>query len=164
VNEELSAWEERSSVAANMLNPALIASVIAVAAYRFEKESGEAMPWELSFLIVPMALHSETRNVSPNRITSNLPHWVEQYPIIQAGLSRRAHGLAPYVREGLRWGLGSASLALDEGHLRANVPGTLPKSNTAELRAILMTAGFLGRWFSKVASPATVFAVLGVTP
>lgn len=164
MSDKLTAWGERASVAANMLNPALIAAVIAAAAYRFERESGNGMPWEFSFLVTPMALHSETRKVAPNRITSNLPHWVEEHPIIQAGLARRANGLAPYVREGLRWGLGAGSLSLDNGNLHANVRGSLSNSGDTELRAILGTAGFLGRWFSKVDSPATVFAVLGVTP
>ena len=164
MSNQLTPWDERAAVAANMLNPALIAAVIAAASYRFERESGNGMPWEFSFLVTPMALHSETRKVAPNRITSNLPHWAEEYPIIQAGLARRASGLAPYVREGLRWGLGARSLTLESGILHADVPGSLPKSGDAELRAILGTAGFLGRWFSKVDSPATVFALLGVTP
>jgi hypothetical protein len=164
MSAELTAWNERSAVAANMLNPALIASVIAAAAYRHERESGEPMPWEFSFLVAPMALHSETRAVAPNRITSNLPRWVEQHPIIHAGLARRAQGLAPYVREGLRWGLAAEALILNDAHIRAEVRGTVPKTAAIELRAILETAGFLGRWFSRVDSPATVFALLGVTP
>ncbi|RKR76296.1 three component ABC system middle component [Frondihabitans australicus] len=157
-------WENRSHAAAAMLNPALIAALIAAAAYRHAKHSGELMPWELSFLVAPMALHGGTRDVVPVRITSNLPRWVQENPVIHAGIGRRAASLAPYVREGLRWGLNSGSLELTDGRLRGTIRDSIPKSNSDELRSIMATAGFLGRWFAHVGSVPTVFAVLGVTP
>jgi hypothetical protein len=162
---ELQSWEARSAVTAAMLNPALIALIIAVASNRYEHDKDEPMPWELSFLVVPMALHADTRTVVPSRVTSRLPRWVNDHPLIMAGLGPRAESVAPYVREGIRWGLRSRALTLDStGRLSGEVLGRFSKNDTADLRAVVDTARFLGRWFASVGSTATVFALLGVTP
>ncbi|MFJ4073640.1 three component ABC system middle component [Curtobacterium sp. NPDC089991] len=162
---ELQSWEARSMVTAAMLNPALIALIVTVAANRYEHDSGEPMPWELSFLVVPMALHADSRNAVPTRVTSRLPKWVNDNPLIAAGLGPRAEGVAPYVREGIRWGLRAGALTLDsEGRFIGTVHGRFNKGDTPDLREVINTARFLGRWFASVGSMATVFALLGVTP
>lgn len=162
---ELQSWEARSTVTAAMLNPALIALIVTVAANRYEHDAGEPMPWELSFLVVPMALHADTRSAVPNRINSLLPKWVNENPIIAAGLGPRAEATAAYVREGLRWGLRAGALTLNnEGQFSGTVHGRFRKTDTADLREVVETARFLGRWFASVGSTATVFALLGVQP
>lgn len=161
---ELPSWEQRSAVSAAMINPALVALVIAISANRYEHEIGMAMPWELSFLVVPMALHSETRQVLPNRISSHMPKWVNDNPVITAGLGSRAKSLSPYVREGIRWGVRTSALTFEGPLLHGQVLGRFSRHDTNDLRAIAAAARFLGRWFSSVNSTATVFALLGVTP
>jgi len=162
---ELPQWDFRSTASSSMLNPPLIATIIAAAANRYENRSGDAMPWELLYLVVPMALHRDTRKVIPNRINSHLPRWVEKNPVIQAGLAPRARSLAPYVREGLRYGLHCGAITLHaDGTLTGTIQGRLDRSKDPELAVIVETASFLGKWFAHVGRPATVFAVLGVTP
>ena len=162
---ELPQWDNRSIASSSMLNPPLMATVIAAAANRYEDQSGDSMPWELLYLVVPMALHRDTREVIPNRINSHLPRWVERNPVLQAGLAPRARSLAPYAREGLRFGLHSGAITLHaDATLSGQIPGRLDRDGHPELTAIVGTASFLGKWFAHVGRPATVFAVLGVSP
>ena len=59
------AWAGRSPEAAALLNPALLAVVCAAAASQYERESDEAMPWPLAFLVAPLVLHRGTREALP---------------------------------------------------------------------------------------------------
>jgi hypothetical protein len=165
VKMELAPWDLRHSSVAAMLNPALIAVVVAAAANRYETIGQAAMPWELSFLVVPMAFHEETRTAIPSRVDSYLPKWVERNPIVHAGLAPRARSTAPYVREGIRYGLRTQALSLsDAGLLQGTLRGRMPRKNGADTADIVKAAAFLGRWFGTMGSSATVFSVLGVTP
>ncbi|WP_374193267.1 three component ABC system middle component [Curtobacterium sp. ISL-83] len=162
---ELPNWEQRHPSIAAMVNPALITATVAAAANRFQTVSSSDMPWELSFLIVPMALHQDTRAAIPSRRDSHLPKWVERHPVIHAGLAPRARAMAPFVREGLRYGLRTEQLILHPSGLLHGEPyGRLPRKNGADVPAIISAASFLGSWFGTIDDPPTVFAVLGVTP
>lgn len=162
---ELPNWESRNPSIAAMLNPALISVSLAAAAIGHGKYHGEPMPWEYSFLIAPMVLHRATRTSVPGRIDTYLPNWVSNNPLIHAGLAPRARAMAPYVREGFRFGLSNNVLLLrSDGTFNGALHGKLPQRGTGELREIIKTSRFLGRWFSNVGTPATVFAVLGMTP
>ncbi|MGW9631500.1 three component ABC system middle component [Agromyces sp. NPDC055520] len=162
---ELPNWSTRSSSAASMLNPALISLCVAAAAIRFEDEAGERMPWELSFLVPPMALHRDTREMLPNRVDSHMPRWVERNPVLHAGLSARAQSMSPFVREGLRFGIRAEALKLhDDATVSGRILGKVNRDADAELTAIIRASSFLGRWFGHIGDQATVYGVLGVTP
>jgi hypothetical protein len=161
----LPAWDERSTALAAMLNPVLVSVLIASAADRYEHETGSPMPWELSFLVVPMSLHRGTRDVIPNRINSNLAKWVEDNAVLRAGLAPRARSLAPYVREGFRVGVRHAAITVHAGGgISGSLAGRLPSIAHDYIRPLTTTAAFLGRWFGHMGSSSTVFAVLGVKP
>ena len=44
----MTAWVDRPPIVAAMLNPALIAAILATAAEGYRKESDRALPWPLS--------------------------------------------------------------------------------------------------------------------
>lgn len=162
---ELPSWDQRHPSIAAMLNPALVTAVVTAAANRFSSVSAADMPWELSFLIVPMALHQDTRTAIPSRLDSHLPKWVERHPVIHAGLAPRARAMAPFVREGLRYGLRTEQLILHSSGLIHGEPhGRIPRKYGADVPHIIAAAAFLGSWFATIDDPPTVFAVLGVTP
>ncbi|MBA8992047.1 hypothetical protein FHW23_003334 [Curtobacterium pusillum] len=162
---ELPDWEQRHPSIAAMLNPALVTAVVTAAADQFASVAAADMPWELSFLIVPMALHQDTRAAIPSRLDSHLPRWVERHPVIHAGLGPRARAMAPFVREGLRYGLRTERLTLHpSGLIHGETYGRMPRKYGADVPQIIAAAAFLGRWFATIDDPPTVFAVLGVTP
>jgi hypothetical protein len=162
----MTAWRTRSRTQAAMLNPALLAVVIASAASEYERADGVAMPWPLSFLVAPFVLHRRTRDALPRSTVTHLGNWVAQNPVIHAGFGARAQSLSGVVREGLRFGLVRGSLTVDNGGRLSGTVAARPRGTGAnpELDPILTRAGFVGRWLTKVDQPATAFILLGVAP
>jgi hypothetical protein len=162
---ELPGWGYRNSVTATMLNPALIAAVLAAAAERFETRSGELMPWEYSFLVAPLVFHRDTRRSLPNRADSHMTKWVKDNPVLLAGFPDRSLEMVPYVREGLRFGLHTDALTLDSnGRMQGRVLGGKKVKSSLELAEFISKSGFVGSWLTTADRPASVFALLGVAP
>lgn len=151
----------RATVAAIMLNPALVASVLASAAVGYRREAHEDLPWPLSFLVAPLVLHRGTREALPSRISTHLPTWVSRQPSIRVGFPLRAASLVSPVREGLRFGIRVGLIGLADGRLRSTSSRSEPSDPA--LMEIIRSSTFVGRWFSRLDQPATAFALFGVT-
>lgn len=154
-------WADRPRVEATMLNPALFATLIAVAARDYEANAGEAMIWPLGFLLPPLVLHRPTRDSLPTSTRTHFSTWVRREPLIRAGFPARAADLTALTREGLRVGLRAGVLTIDGGRLAGRLTtGTAD----GELAEILKVAALVGRWLAKLDQPSTAFALLGVRP
>lgn len=153
-------WSARSPVPSAMLNPCLIAFVLAAAAAGHRREASAGMPWSLSFVVAPLVLHRGSRDALPTRISTHIPTWVSRESSIRAGFPLRAASLVEPVREGIRFGLRHDVLSLDRGQLEAaRVRATTSPSDFSEL---IRKSTFVGRWMTKLDHPATAFALLGV--
>ena len=155
-------WSARSGVPAALLNPALIASIIAAAASGYDRERKAPLPWPLSFVIAPMVLHRGTREALPTSLATHLGAWVSRNPALRAGLPQRAQSLVTPVREGLRFGLRHGLLAIEPGGGVRQAVARLRPADVGDLRVIVTKAIFVGRWVSRSEQPATIFALLGV--
>jgi Family of unknown function (DUF6521) len=156
----MTAWTERPRVEATLLNPALLAVLLAAAANDYDTEE-TGMPWPLAFLIPPLVLHRPTRDALPRNTRTHLSTWIRREPLLRAGFPARAAAMVPLTREGLRFGLRAGVLGRDgpmlTGHLDTEAPN-------GELRQLISRAALLGRWLAKTDQPSTVFALLGVAP
>ncbi|MCX4757849.1 three component ABC system middle component [Kitasatospora purpeofusca] len=161
----MTAWNQQPSVVATMLNPALLAAVLEAATQGHQKESGQDMPWVLSFVVAPMVLHRGTREALPASTRTHLATWVSRNPVLRAGLPQRAVNLVDPVRAGLRFATAHGLLQMHEDRLVAP-PRKRPRGfkTERELDELLRKASLAGRWLSKTDSPATVLAILGVAP
>jgi hypothetical protein len=161
----MSGWSERPGVIAAMLNPALVALLLAAAAEGHARDTGQGVPVVLSFVAAPMVLHRGTREALPASTATHLATWVSRNPVLRAGLPQRAVGLVEPVRAGLRFGLAHNVLVIDHDRLsavaRKRSRGVRPPR---QLDEILRKANLVGRWLAKTDSPATVLALLGVAP
>jgi hypothetical protein len=157
----MKAWPDRPRVEATMLNPALFAALIAVAARDYEAHAGEAMMWPIGFLLPPLVLHRPTRDALPASTRTHFSTWVRREPLIRAGFPARAADLTALTREGLRAGLRAGVLTIDDGRLTGTL--TTPTAG-GELGEILKAAALVGRWLAKLDQPSTAFALLGVRP
>ncbi|UJC78953.1 hypothetical protein D4768_15535 [Rhodococcus erythropolis] len=150
-----------------MLNPALLAAVIASAAIQFHSTGKTSMPWAYSFIVAPLVLHRGTREELPKSTRTHWSAWVSEHPVEHAGFARRALSLKEPVQEGLRFGLRNGMLEVDaQGGLLASLASgkghTLAKDS--DVHRIVSRAGFVGKWLTKIEQPATLFVLLGVAP
>ncbi|MGW6294223.1 MULTISPECIES: three component ABC system middle component [unclassified Streptomyces] len=161
----MTGWSEQPSVVAAMLNPALIAALLASTAEGHAKETSQGVPVVLSFVAAPLALHRGTREALPASTATHLATWVSRNPVLRAGLPQRAVSLVEPVRAGIRFGLAHDVLSLDRDRLSA-VPRKRPRGvrPPPQLNEVLRKANLVGRWLAKTDSPATVLALLGVAP
>ena len=123
------------------------------------------MPWEYSFLVVPLVFHQHTRKSLPQNSTAHLPTWIVNNQEVLAGFPDRALKFAPHVREGLRYGLRSGQFILDsEGALKASMRAGVKLTDGSELRSILSSAATIGGILSKSGTSVNVFTQFGVSP
>lgn len=155
-------WGQRTPAVADLLNPALFAAITATAALGYDSKVDQPMPLSLAFITAPLVLHRATRDALPTRIDSHLTKWVIDNPAVVEGFGVRARALVTPVREGLRFGLRTGALTLDDEGLVGHTRGK--PSGLGDIATLINRAGFTGRWFTQSDSPATVFALLGVEP
>lgn len=160
----MTAWTDRPPIVAAMLNPALIAAILATAADGYRKESDRVLPWSLSFVIAPLVLHRGTRQALPSSIRTHLATWTSRNPVLRAGFPARAQGLVEPVREGIRFGLAHGVLTLEGEGLSGRTRRQKGFQMPDELADILRRTNFVGRWLAKIDNTATIYAVLGVAP
>ncbi|WP_257231485.1 three component ABC system middle component [Streptomyces sp. Rer75] len=157
------AWSEPSALVAAMLNPALIASLLSVAAGSYERQKVSGMPWHLSFIVAPMTLHRGTRQALPANTRTHLSTWVTRNPMLRAGFPRQAKALVMPVQAGLRFALLHDVLELRSDCLKPRTRLRAGAPARTELEDILHSARLIGSWMAKNET-AAVFASLGVRP
>jgi hypothetical protein len=158
-------WLDRPPDAAALLNPALLAIISAAAASQYERESHEAMPWPLMFLVAPLVLHRGTREALPRTTRTHLSTWITNNPVIRAGFPQRAQSLTKTVREGLRFGITYGVLSVTtDGGMRGILPRSAQPIEGGDVAEVIRSAGFVGKWFTRADQAATLFALLGVAP
>lgn len=156
-------WSERPFLVAAMFNPALVASVLCESTGAYRGRSSTGMPWVLSFVIIPLALHRSTRQALPATTHAHLTSWLTQQPLLRAGFPARAQSLVAPVREGLRFALRHGVMELQDDLLVVRKRLATVDPQHEELQDVLRAARLLGRWLARSDTPS-VFAALGVTP
>lgn len=162
-------WRERSLEERNLLNPGFCATLLWHAAQGHAVERNTPMAIELAFVVLPFVLHRETRESLPRAITTSLPIWLSEHPILQIRLGERAASLRSFTREALVFGGSHGLLSLRQDGVRANAEmkrrvTTALKDTSDEVRECAKRAEFLGRWFEKAGNTETVLVLLGVRP
>lgn len=162
-------WTNRSHEERALLNPSFFSLLFWHAATGHMVEGGAGLPFGTSFLVLPLVLHRETRESLPKMVTTSLPVWLDDNPLVRARLAERARTLVPYSREALLFGGTRGFLTISEDRVSAEqgwkrkISAELRRSSD-EVRSCAKRADFLGRWFARAGSPATVMALMGVRP
>lgn len=165
MTQPLASWLERAQPAADILNPAISAVCIAWCAARYTLDTHTHLPFELAFLTVPITLHAPTRAVLPKSRATHLAAWVGRNTSVLAAFPARATAFAPYVREGLRYGVRSGLLQLgDDGRISATIRDIKSIPEDSDLRDIATSAARTGDLFARSGTTANIFALFGVSP
>lgn len=162
-------WTKRAPEERALLNPSFFSLLFWHAATGHMVEGSTGLPFATSFLVLPLVLHRATRESLPKMVTTSLPVWLDENPLVRARLAERSRMLVPYTREALIFGgtHGFLTISTDvitaEGSWKRKVNAEQKKLSD-EVRSCAKKAEFLGRWFARAGSPTTVMALMGVRP
>ncbi|WP_437601021.1 three component ABC system middle component [Sorangium sp. So ce590] len=162
-------WSVRSPEERSLLNPSFCAALLWHSASGYASERDSALPIDLSFLVLPLVLHRETREMLPRSTTTSLAAWLTEAPLVRVRIGERAASLGPFTKEAMLFGGMHGFLALGVDGVRANSTfkkhvTTALKASSDEVRTCAKRAEFLGKWFEKAGRSETVMALLGVRP
>ncbi len=162
-------WAQRPTEVANLLNPAFTGAALRMAVSGYLREASVGMPFELAFLVFPIALHEATRSRLPRAVSTLLHTWLQENRDIVIQFPERTRSLVPFTKEAILFACQREVLMIDdEGSLH---PGGTPLKKVAnyktvsnEVKMTLNRAEFIGRWFALSGTPVTLLTLLGVRP
>ena len=162
-------WAIRTREEAHLLNPAFCCVTMTLACAGYADVNARPMPFALSFLILPVVLHKNTRESLPRTSRTSMPAWLQQHGEARIGFSERLMALRAHTREAVRFGLEFDWMTVvSSGDLqRATsnaVIGRATRSLRGDARDCVSRARFLGKWLASAGSTATVMALWGVRP
>jgi hypothetical protein len=167
----LAAWDQRSQQLRCLFNPAFSASLmcVAVRAYDCELPDGSGLPLIVSYLLLPLALHVDTRNVLPSTTRTSLTHWINQHPEIHIGLADRVAAFREITSEGIRYAIAGGIVRLSDAGGLVHVPLkprglSAVKDASEEVSQCFKAATDLGRWFARVPDSEFLFRTLRIRP
>lgn len=165
-SQGLASQPSRPSERDALLNPAFVSLVLAQVCAGYVDRAKRPLPLSLAFVAIPIILHGPTRSELPRQARSKLAPWLDQHPVLRAGFALRARSLRPAVQAGIRAGLRSGVLSLDD----AGLHGAPPKHSadgvelSLEVNEILDRAKFVGGWIGLSGPPAGIYALWRVRP
>lgn len=159
-------WQERPIEERNLFNPAFCALVLAAALREYEKESSTGIPYSLTLLVLPLALHLETRAFLLANTSGSLLRLLEQRPDLLVNFAGRARGLVPHAMEAFALLADTNSISVtDDGGLTLSQRKVSPRPlNTDEAESCRAAGTFIGRQFARIEDRITVYTSLGVRP
>lgn len=161
-------WGDRPTDIANLINPAFSGMMIRQAVDGYKKLSNHGMPFELTFLVLPIVLHEATRSRLPT-IATTFQTWLPDNKDLLPGFAQRAHDLVPFTREAIAFSMLHNVLRIEptgnveSGSLKLRGV-TAFQQKSEEVRDVYKKSQFIGRWLSQAGNSTTVFAMLGVKP
>lgn len=160
-------WSDRPPEVAYSLNPAFCGRVIDGCIAGYAAAACRAMPYPLSYLILPIVLHKRTRDSMPSTLQTRMHPWLSKNQRAKIGFDERVRSMAQFTREALifliRTGkievTGAGELAGGDTKATRN-----SKSESPEIVDCAKKAKIVGKWFAPYADAAEVFRMWGVAP
>lgn len=151
---------------ASLLNPAFVALLLARACRGHQADSQTGMPYVYSTIIFTMASYSTVRESLPRSVSTKFVNWVTENPPVRASLPMKIAGLVPIVNEGLLFALQNRIVEISNARLFVGPVGPTQtiQGDSTDMIAAQRAATYLGRWLTRAGTPATVCALIGVTP
>lgn len=162
-------WPQRIREEAHLLNPAFTCLTLISACAGFMEKCSRPIPFALAFMVLPIALHKQTRDALPHTTRTSVPAWLQRNAEARIGFYDRLLALRPYTREALHYGLASNWLeAVDSGNIAYIAPHSLIdiaiRQLSGDAKVCISRARFLGKWFAVTPSASTIMALWGVRP
>jgi hypothetical protein len=158
-------WEQRPVEVANLFNPAFCAVLLQCAIREFQSQRSGGMPYALLFMVLPIVLHSYTRQTLPTTTLTKMHVWLREHPEVRIGFAERTRNMVPFTREALMFGVQTRTIAIETNGNFTWVKRSLKlPSGDSDLVNLLECAKFLGRWLAQLEEPSNIFTMWGIRP
>ena len=161
-------WTKRSPEVAALLNPAFCGILLFSAIDGFISQDQSGMPFTECFLVLPLVLHTSTRESFPASMRTPFHAWANAHGTIRIGLAERVSAAASTTRESLIYLMNRNALviqgdSLAVGRYKPSI-SKARQSSSEDVKFSVQSASLLGRLLAHAGRPSTVFATLGITP
>jgi len=162
----LLSWSKRPTEVANLLNPAYFAVLINKVCDGYQSEVKEGLPYALAFITLPIVMYPDSAEILPKTSRTRFQLWLQQNPEVLFNFAKRAKMLAPYIREGISFGVSHNVIRLTEGGniIPQPLKGLKKWEDAPIQRTTAKQAHLIGKIFGHVNDVPTLFATLGVRP
>ncbi len=162
-------WADRTREEAHLLNPAFCCATITSACDGYKEASGQSLPFALSFMVLPIILHKQTRESLPRTSRTSIPAWLQENAELKIGFYERLKALKPHTREALNYGMLFKWIAIGElGHIQCIIPSNqitrIIRSLDGDANDCVSRSRFLGKWFGLIPTSETIMAFWGIRP
>lgn len=160
-------WENRPVTVANLLNPAFCGEIIRILIKAYKSETDKALPFELTFLVLPLVLHKQSRDSLPSTTSKNFYEWLEENTMTKIHLVNKIKSLVPYTRESILFLIYHEAININnEGELDfiKYRKSSLSYINDEEIQTIYKKAQMLGKWLAKAGDTKTIYSAIGIKP
>ena len=152
----------RSPEAMALFNAVFTSELLVNACWQKQQDGTTGLEWPAAYLILPLALHPETRGSLPRDRRMTLARWAVKNPAIIGDMDFRVTNMALPTKRAIRHGLRAGRLGIDGVNLVALARPKGPSGDwPAELRDSVKAARFCGRWFNAVET-RMAFELLGI--
>jgi hypothetical protein len=165
----MNSWQTLPAEERALLNPAFCSSLLWQAANGFLATTQSSLPFEIAFLVLPIALHQRTREALPRTSATSIPTWLHDNARLRPTIANRARLLNPFTKEAIIFGCTYSMLSMKRGGISAANAWKakvvkLKGSDSEEVRDCVRLANFLGKWFGRAGSAPTIMSIFGVRP
>jgi hypothetical protein len=160
-------WEERPIEVAHLLNPAFCGEVLRCSIQKYNEFAPQTFPYSLSFLVLPIVLHRQTRESISLAKREQLHTWMQEHQDVRIGFAERARRLVPFTKEALTFLLQVGKIIVDDTSglkLARRASRRLDSEGENEALDCFRKAEIVGRWFARAGNPANIYTMLGVKP
>ena len=161
-------WTERSCEEARILNPAFCGELISRTVGEHHRIRQSRLSIVTAFLVLPLTLHTGTREALPRRADATFSGWVAEHGALLVDVPDRTKRLRPVSREALQFALRYRLMAIESGGLVPGVRAVGPRTRLAvssdEVNGARSAAELLGRWFARQGRESSVLRGMGIAP
>ena len=160
-------WEERPVEIANLFNPAFCGEVLRRSINFYQQTNSLPFPYPLTFLVLPIILHRDTRERLSSRQRLTLHAWLQRNPVLKIGFAERASELIPITKEAIIFLLQVDAVRFDEQAGLISQPYksvSITGQDKGEIADCYRKAEIIGRLFARAGTVTTVYAMWGVRP
>jgi len=165
----MKSWTARSPEERALLNPGFCSCLLWHAATGYQAAVQAPLPFDLTFVVLPIVLHRQTRESLPRTTRTSLVVWIDEHPLARSLVADRARRLVPFTKEALVFGGMYGLLNLTSVMVIANTEWKRRiiadlRTSSDEVRDCSKRAEFVGKWLAGSGSSGTVMAILGIRP